>query len=246
MSEEGHNYFFSMYGDEYSDGWDRIFKPAVDYLENSNELIPPELLDDLGDLGAVKTVSYYKRVLKKAMRDLYYMRIGHDEFLDIHSAYVQRQFRRAWNTAMRENCLDPRKDMTAEWEAIYQDLVVAEYEYIDRIAQEIVYAANNKEPLAPFIQRADLWANRWTDVYNRALAETGQEEWYRWVLGQTEKHCETCADRAGKIKTGAEWLADVMPQSQALECGGWRCDCRLERVGPCGGGSLYALMFANG
>src|SRR3990167_7675673 len=91
-------------------------------------------------LGIVeqKTFDYFLRVLAKAIRDLYAGKITEAEFVDILAGYVERQIRRAWNEGMRLNGLDPRKDMTAEWEQIYQNLVTQEYQYIDRLAAQIV------------------------------------------------------------------------------------------------------------
>lgn len=174
-----------------------------------------------------KTYNYYLRVLKRDMRRLYDGEINTTLFVDNLAGYVERQMRRAWNEGMRLNGLTPPGDMTAEWEAIYQELVTAEYEYIDRIAEQIVQAARDGDPIDPFIKRAELWANRYTDVVNKSLAITKPDQLLRWEYGATEEHCTDCASRAGTVKTGAEWLADILPQSRDLECGGWRCDCRL-------------------
>lgn len=50
-----------------------------------------------------------------------------------------------------------------------------------------------------------------------------------WRLGATEQHCTDCASLDGQTMTVSEWkAAGIQPQSPDLECGGWRCDCRLE------------------
>lgn len=241
--DNGHNYFFSMSGSKYSDGYDHIFKPALRYLDGHGKLIPPDLLDELGDIGAIKTVNYYTRVLTKAMRDLYNGRITEDEFIDLHAGYLERQLRRAWNEGMRANGLDPKRDMLPEWEQIYQEAVIAEYQYIDRIAAQIAEAARAGSPLDPFIRRAELWANRYTDIVNRAMLETGQSNSYAWRLGATEQHCADCLRYNGQVKTGLEWKQEKQPQSRELECGGWQCDCRFEMVDNIG--MLFAPALRN-
>ena len=204
---------------------------AVDYLNNRGVLLPPALVDDLEMFGALKTVDYYTRVLKKLIRDLYNGKITEDQFVDSHAGYVERQIRRAFNVGMRENGLDPRKDMTPEWEALYQEWVIEEYQYIDRLASEIFIASIDGEPpIDGFLRRADLWANRYTDIVNRAKAYTGLTVLFEWELGETE-HCSDCLVNAGQVRTGEEWLNFIMPQSKELECGGWRCACTLELVG---------------
>jgi hypothetical protein len=225
-----HNYFFSMSSDAYGEGWERIFRPAITWMDNHEELIPPDLLDELGDVGALKTVAYYMRVLTRDMRRLYNGEINTNLFVDNLAGYVERQLRRAWNEGMRSNGIT---DMTPEWEAIYQQAVTDEYDYIERLADQIVQAKQEGKSLQPFLSRAELWANRYTDVVNRAKVETGLENFFIWEYGETEDHCETCAEYVGQVKTGLEWkqlynATGIRPQSKALECGGWRCDCRLQ------------------
>lgn len=53
----------------------------------------------------------------------------------------------------------------------------------------------------------------------------------KWELGETEKHCSTCADLNGQVHP-LSWYLDngYIPRqsgSQTLECGGWNCDCRI-------------------
>lgn len=222
-----HNYFFSMSSDAYGSGWERIFKPAIDWMDNSGELIPPDLVDELGNIGALKTVAYYTRVLTRDIRRLYNGEINTNLFVDNLAAYVERQLRRAWNEGMRANGLNPPGDMTDEWEAIYQQAVVDEYDYIERLAEQILEAKRNGASIDPFLRRAELWANRYTDIANRAKAITGGGNLFQWQLGATEEHCNDCLNRNGQIKTGLEWQADILPQSHDLECGGWHCDCKL-------------------
>ena len=149
------------------------FERAVSYLYKHNRLIPPALLDDLGDIGAVKTVNYYTRVLTRDIRRLYAGEINTTLFVDNLGGYVERQLRRAWNEGMRANGLNPPGDMTDEWEQIYQNAVADEFEYIDRLAEQIVQAKIDGASIDPFLSRAELWANRYQDIVNRAKVETG-------------------------------------------------------------------------
>jgi hypothetical protein len=78
-----------------------------------------------------------------------------------------------------------------------------------------------------------VWANRYNDVVNQATMLTAKAGGkLMWVMGATEEHCSTCARLHGIVAYRAEWeLARVYPQrppNPVLECGGWRCQCRLE------------------
>ena len=202
------------------------FEKATSYLFKRGRLIPPDLLDDLGDIGAVKTVAYYTRVLTRDIRRLYDGEINTNLFVDNLAGYVERQLRRAWNEGMRANGLDPQ-NMTPAWEQMYQNAVVAEYQYIERLAGDILQAKRDGLPLDPYLSRAELWANRYREIVNMAMIETGGTVMLAWHLGATEAHCTDCLNYANQVKTADDWKAEKQPQSRALECGGWRCDCRL-------------------
>ena len=57
------------------------------------------------------------------------------------------------------------------------------------------------------------------------------EQEFQWLLGLTEKHCSTCLEMDGQTKQTSAWRAlaaiGVEPQGAGLECGGWKCDCKL-------------------
>jgi hypothetical protein len=57
-----------------------------------------------------------------------------------------------------------------------------------------------------------------TSIRNRS---TGQEKLYKWVLGETKSgtHCPECEERAGKVKTVAQWKAMGKPPC--------KCQCKL-------------------
>lgn len=83
--------------------------------------------------------------------------------------------------------------------------------------------------------RAELWVNKsLRDLYYTAVDEgaTRVQRW-RWRLGATEEHCITCLLLDGQIHRYSTFKRyGLYPGSSALECGGWRCDCGLERMPP--------------
>ena len=199
----------------------QAIKSAIDYLS----------------AWEVKTFDFFLRVLSRDVRALYTGKIGQDEFIDNLAGLLEQQLRRAWNEGMRENGLDPARDMTPEWEQVYQDIVANEFTHVDQFAADIVAARESESGTDALLARANLWANRYNDVVNQSMLTTapGQgtdnEARYVWVYGDTE-HCETCAALNGIVATASAWAeSGYRPQSppnDALECGGWRCQCRLE------------------
>ena len=75
---------------------------------------------------------------------------------------------------------------------------------------------------------ANLWRRAFEGVFSKGQVYDRSNRYYRWQLGNTEKHCSDCLHLDGQVHTAEDWrLAGIRPQSPDLECGGWNCDCRL-------------------
>ena len=198
-------------------------------LEEHGYKIAPLLQSDLVEM-VVKTLAYFLRTLSSMVRDLYRGDIEEGGFVDTMATLVQEQLTRAWHEGMRVNGLDPETEMEPEWEEQLQEIILNEYNYIDQFAADIVQTAKDEKPWDALLARAELWANRYTDVVNRAVLVT-KEQKLKWVYGDTQ-HCDTCMALNGIVAWASEWeLANVVPQSppnEALDCGGWKCQCSLE------------------
>ena len=101
-------------------------------------------------------------------------------------------------------------------------------------ARQIEQAAANQAPIAPLMGRVALWVNRYQDVLNLSLITTAkQDDRFKWIYGDTQ-HCGTCASLNGVVATKEQWDASGFrpqnPPNQMLDCGGWRCQCRLEKT----------------
>jgi hypothetical protein len=190
-------------------------------------------IDYLGAWGW-KTYEFFLRSLSASVRALWAGNITEAVFIDKLASLLEQQMRRAWNEGMRDNGLDPARDMKPEWEQAYQELVAEQFGYVDQFAADIVEA--RKVPGAsidPFIIRAELWANNYTSTVNTARVVTAAKDArYVWRLGATEEHCETCAALNGVVALASDWdklrARGIEPQGDKLMCGGWNCDCMLE------------------
>lgn len=173
-----------------------------------------------------KTYEHYLRTIKSLVWDLYRGDIEEGDFVDTMADLVEQQLTRAWHAGMRENELDPIEEMEPEWQAILDDIILSEYNYVDQFAADIVAARDEQLPIDPFLSRADMWANRYNDVVNQAIMTT-KEQKLLWVYGDTD-HCDMCRELNGIVAWAHEWQeSPVEPQGDMLQCGGWRCQCEL-------------------
>lgn len=176
-----------------------------------------------------KTYEYFLRELERMVTNVYNGQLG-GAFIDILADLIVGQltqaFERAWEDEEGQGALPDY--LNTELEA----MVLSEYDHVDQYYRDIVDARVDGTPLAPLLARAAMWANRFTDAYNRAVqlitAANGGN--LLWTYGDTE-HCETCRALDGIVARATEWEEiGVKPQSPPnsdLECGGWRCQCVL-------------------
>ena len=95
--------------------------------------------------------------------------------------------------------------------------------------------ADETIPLPDKMSAAQMHASAYTQtlvgVYAEGKMMGAPERDGRWELGATEEHCDTCAGLNGKVHPMSWYLQnDYIPQqagSATLDCGGWRCDCRI-------------------
>lgn len=200
------------------------------YLIKAVELVP-EVVPYLSDV-ALKSIGQYERQLWSYTLDLYR---GGDvgAFIDDFAAAIENQLTRAWNEGAREVGVE-LGDMEDEDKQIIDDIVSSEYDHVLDLAQAIqdAQSLDKDEFRSQFRSRIDLWINRYNDVRSQAMIYFGGKERLVWRMGATEEHCATCAALDGIVAYATEWEeSGVAPQgapNDALECGGWRCDCSLE------------------
>ena len=188
----------------------------------------PEDLRGWVETGAdrTKTVAYFDRVLNGAVLGLYRGDIGREEFVDELFRLLDEQYRRAWNEGMRENDLDPQRDMKPEWEAVLQDAIAGQLDYVEPFADAILAAKEAGTPVGPLQSRVSLWSNGYNAIVQLSIITTRPDDRYRWEVGPTE-HCSTCEALNGIVATAKDWQeSGYAPQGRMLECGGYRCQCR--------------------
>lgn len=113
-----------------------------------------------------------------------------------------------------------------------QDWLADAIDYIDPL---IGSAFDGTLPLGQVDTRAEMWSNKTLmQMFNAGRLSANKSGFYTWQLGKTEKHCNTCLRLNGQTHRLKNWTRKgLMPQSDKLDCGGFRCDCSLKRsAGP--------------
>ena len=202
---------------------------ASDYLKSRGVRLEYRLSNQI---DALKTVEYYQRALNRDVLDFYRGDMDASEFLDDMIRLIEGQFERAWNEGSRDVGVDP-KDHTPEDDAVLQERIDQETDFVLDYAEAIEKAKEAGDPVGPLQARVSLWANRYNEIVAEARIHFGADRVrLKWELGATEEHCSTCADLNGIVANAEDWEASGFhPQgapNDALECGGWRCDCSLE------------------
>lgn len=194
-----------------------------------------KLLAGLYRAGDLKTQDAYYRQIWGLTLGLYREEISEGDFVDGMAAVIQEQLTRAFREALRQNNMDP--DLVNDYGEGYgdelQSMILSEFMFVDRYALDIVNARRAGTGFEQFQMRAQVWANRYAEAVNAANAMIAEQNGNNlvWRYGDTE-HCETCQALNGIVAPASVWeqlgVRPQEPPNELLECGGWRCRCRLE------------------
>lgn len=120
----------------------------------------------------------------------------------------------------------------AETEQWINSETAAQLSYVDSAFQTLrdLRKEGDFEAIHEAFIRADRWSWALDGFYNAVKMAGAKGKLLTWSLGQTEKHCQTCATLDGQ-RHRASWYRsrDYYPKKPgaAMECGGYRCDCEL-------------------
>ena len=184
------------------------------------------------------SVSSYQANLRSAVRGFYNGTLSQGQFTDAMESSIRRGLTRAWIEGAKV-CGVKQDELTEDELDALQSAIESEFGYIDNFASGI----EESEKLAALYSRLTKWTNRYTDIENRAKTMACADEKLEWELGAVERHCSTCPRLHGKVKRGSQWtklgIHPQRPPNACLECGGWKCKCRLKRTDkPVSRGSL--------
>ena len=183
--------------------------------------------------GFYKTYSYMLTTIQRMVYGVYNGNMGGD-FVDILGSLMTGQITQAFQQALEDEgyttFIMPWDLQTALTDQIN---LLVNFDYIYQYYKDIVDARVDGTSIIPLLARADLWANRYNESYNLAISILTKMHGGKlmWVEGDTVHKCSTCLALDGIVAYASEWeRAGVKPQSApnaALECDGWKCECKL-------------------
>lgn len=160
-------------------------------------------------------------------------------FGTIARAMIARTSRRAFEDGLRDGGVDPA-DMSDEDRADINAHVMEQSIYVTQLGEAVFRTERVTDALAAL--KGDLWWNKSIyPAYTKGLRSADKNGYYAWQLGATEDHCEDCLRFSmGHVHRLRDWIkSGYIPKAEKLACGGWRCDCRLEKTdGPARGGRI--------
>lgn len=195
-----------------------------------NDVFPNWTGEPLEIHYAYKTYDYYLQQLERLIRSVYNNDLGGD-FIDVMANLISGQLNQAFEQAWKDE--DGEGEIPAYLTNAAEEMILEQYDFVDQLYRDIVDAKVDETSIDPLLARAPLWANRWTEAYNRAVALITAENGgnLEWVYDPEKEHCTTCAALHGIVARASEWEElGVHPQgapNDLLECQGWHCGCGL-------------------
>lgn len=109
-------------------------------------------------------------------------------------------------------------------------LAVEQSQYVTAVGEAIF--KDERVSLEQAAGKPQLWWNKsMMPFYNAGLASADRNGNYEFLLGATEEHCVDCRRLNGQVHRLRNWIkSGWMPQSNKLSCGGWKCDCRIQKT----------------
>jgi len=174
--------------------------------------------------------NYYSGI-RAAARGYWSGVMDYYQFYDAMEAVISRGIPQAYYEGAALCGILP-SELTPEERHRIEVARIEQLSYVDgfaRFIEERFRADGGK--WGPVQSRTDVWINRYNQVANQAKLEACADEKLEWVLNAirvTKEHCKSCLKLAGKVKRASQWkAANIQPQGDMLECGGWACGCDL-------------------
>lgn len=187
----------------------------------------------------------FRKGLRAAVRGLFEGVLDVGDFDNAMERTINRNIRQAWAEGAAE-CGISKDEYSEEEKRAIDAFLVEQYKHIPDFTVAIIDNKKSEEPdLEKLFRRTDLWVNRYLEVQNQAKVMACQDQKLVWRINAKGKgckeHCSSCMRLNGKVKRASYWnRIGIRPQSNSLECGGWRCCCALEVTSePLSKGRLY-------
>jgi hypothetical protein len=198
-------------------------------------------------VNAVAGIDSFRRALRSAITGFWRGETEMFGFVDQMLSALNFGYRWAWRDGAAQFGIT-MEELTDEERNALQRCINDDISHVMGIASDIARANRDSGgKLTPFLNRAELWVNRYNAVQALAATYAGANRKFEFVLGPTEKHCRSCLGLAGRVYRGDVWRGNnAVPPTHSTECGGWRCQCRLQPTDrPCTPGKFPTGLLAH-
>lgn len=194
-------------------------------------IIPPEWIKQANERwNHRKSSSSYGIDIRQTVRQLWRGSYDMGEFAVAMYNTIESGFIDAFNDGAKSCGLSGSADYTDEERSLLNALINAERGRVLNFGNYIQqHSKANGGLLRTCLNRAALWTNAYSRVQSEAQTLVCSDQKFEWELGKTEKHCKDCTQVTGRVYRGSIWRKHKWrPQGNNLQCGGWRCDCKLK------------------
>jgi hypothetical protein len=176
----------------------------------------------------VKSETDYGRRVRGLAHGLWSGDIGSAEFVPAMVDVISRNYEIAWQEGARQCGIGPADRSLAEADRLRREVIADEGRIMGYNDYIVAHSKALGFKYSAVVSRAELWANRYNSMVTLAQVTSCADKKMVWYYGATEQHCNDCLSYEGKVYRASVWAKwGAIPRSHSLECGGWRCDCRL-------------------
>lgn len=170
----------------------------------------------------------YGASLRAAARGLWGGAVDAGTFYGMMLSSIDLYYEQAWREGAAICGVGPADRTPQEQAALNREIMLARQSVagLGAFIEQNAKAAGGK--LSALYPRLSLWSNRYPAIVILAQTMACGDQKLRWEYGGTHDHCEDCAMYVGKVYRATLWHRyGALPRSRSLECGGWKCQCRL-------------------
>lgn len=181
-----------------------------------------------------ETTDLYELGIKELVRQAYQGRVDAREFASQLKSLVKALAPEAYLAVTQKYGID-EADWDEQDRANIREFIARQYaaanDFAGEVLSVVVLAKKDQSALLGLYNRVTLWLSAMESLESQATMASQRNAMGTWELGSTEEHCKTCLMLNGKSHR-LRWYTDNgyiprEPGSDKLECGGWRCDCKI-------------------
>lgn len=145
---------------------------------------------------------------------------------------IQRYGKQAYLDGLEHGCVDP-SDYDEDDARIVADLAVRDSQYVSNLVNDIY---SDPPPDMDAESRAQMWMGTSDEFYYAGIESADKNGMYSFEGDDGKESCYDCQRLKGQKHRMSWWVSkELRPgiDHDNFECGGWRCQHYLERVGGC-------------